>query len=255
MFTFTEALVRTPGRSVISGLTNANQGQPDYSKALAQHAHYVTALKTCGLHVVTLEADETYPDSTFVEDVAVLTQQCAIVTRPAAPSRAGEITSIRQILPRFYQQIEEITAPATLDGGDVMQIGQHFYIGHSARTNREGAEQLITILKRYGMRGSIIPVREFLHLKTGVTCVAEKTLVATGEFVSRPEFSGFTIIEVPAHDAEAANCIRIDDRILMSAGFPAVRERLATLCEQVIEVDISEYAKIDGGLTCLSLRF
>jgi len=252
---FTKAIVRTPGRSMITGITEANLGVPNYEKALDQHCQYIVALETSGLEVLILDADETYPDSTFVEDVAVLTPHCAIITRPAASSRAGETKSIRPVLESFYSNIEQIEAPGTLDGGDVMQIGGHFYIGLSARTNMPGAEQLIAILGRYGMTGSTVPVTEFLHLKTGVTWVDGNRLVASGEFVVRPEFLDFAILPVDGDNAGAANCIRINDTILMPAGFPEVRDQLSILDKQIIEIDISEFAKLDGGLTCLSLRF
>jgi len=252
---FKKAIVRTPGRSMVSGLTRANLGTPDYQKALEQHRLYILALETCGLEVLVLDADEAYPDSTFIEDTALLTPHCAIITCPGAPSRAGETEGMRPLLGRFYAMIEEIKAPGTLEGGDVMQVGQHFYIGLSERTNLAGAEQLIAILERYGMTGSTVPVKGFLHLKTGVTCVAEKALLAAGAFISRPEFSEFMILAVATGEERAANCIRINDRILMPAGFPKVRELLTAEGAQIIEVDISEYAKLDGGLTCLSLRF
>lgn len=252
---FTKAIVRTPGRSMVSGLTKADLGTPDYEKACEQHQLYIAALKACGLDVLVLDADEDYPDSTFVEDVALLTPHCAIVTRPAAASRRGETESIRPVLEQFYSHIENIVSPGTLDGGDVMQIGEHFYIGFSARTNLDGGKQLIAILQRYGMTGSMVPVTEFLHLKTGVTWVAGNRLLASGEFVVRPEFSGFTILPVGGVNAGAANCVRINDNILMPAGFPEIREQLEGLGIQIIEVDISEYVKLDGGLTCLSLRF
>ena len=205
--------------------------------------------------MLVLDPDEAFPDSTFIEDVAVLTQHCAIVTRPAAPSRAGETDDIARILPDYFQRIETICEPGTLDGGDVMQIGKHFYVGLSDRTNNEGARQLLTILDTYGLSGSTIPVTEFLHLKTGVTALADSTLIAAGECAHRPEFAGFNILPVSREEAGAANCIRINDHILMPAGFPAVRDRLKGHCRKIIEVDISEFAKLDGGLTCLSLRF
>lgn len=255
MFTFSQAIVKTPGRSMVSGLTKANLGLPDYEMALTQHRDYINALAACGLEVLALDADEGYPDSTFIEDAAVLTQHCAIITRPAAPSRRGEITAISQLLSSLYPRIETITAPGTLDGGDVMHIGSHFFIGLSGRTNREGARQFIAILQRYDLTGTTVPVAEFLHLKTGVTCIANDTLLATGKCAERPEFSGYTVLAVSPEDAGAANCLRINDRILMPAHFPAVRKILTDLGEEVIEVDISEFAKLDGGLTCLSLRF
>lgn len=240
---------------MISGLSEANLGAPDYDTALRQHQNYITALQACGLDVVVLDPDEAFPDSTFIEDVAVLTPHCAIVTRPAAPSRAGETRSISRILPDYFQQIEVIHEPGTLDGGDVMQIGDHFYIGLSGRTNSEGARQLIAILRKYGMTGSTVVVKEFLHLKTGVTALGDTTLIATGECIERPEFSGFAILPVAHKEAGAANCIRINNHILMPAGFPSVKALLKDLGAETIEVDISEFAKLDGGLTCLSLRF
>lgn len=252
---FTNAIVRPPGRSMVSGLTGTDLGRPEYEKALEQHGNYVVALESCGLEVLALDADEAHPDSTFIEDVALLTPHCAIVTRPAVPSRAGETASIRPVLDRFYSNIEEIVPPGTLDGGDVMQVGQHFYVGLSARTNLAGAEQLIAILNNYGMSGSTVPVAEFLHLKTGITCVGGNRFLASGEFLVRSEFSEFTILPVDGSNAGAANCIHINDNILVPAGYPQVLEQLSILGSQIIEVDISEFAKLDGGLTCLSLRF
>jgi dimethylargininase len=252
---FTKAIVRTPGRSLTSGLTAANLGTPDYQKALTQHRQYIEALERCGLDVLILEADEAFSDSTFVEDVAIVTPKCAIIARPAAASRRGETVSILPILEDFYSYIEKIQPPGTLDGGDVMQVDQHFYVGLSERTNRAGADQLIEILQRYGMTGSVVPVTEFLHLKTGVTQVAENTLLAAGEFIANPVFSDFRILPVPESENDGANCIRVNDKLLLSAGFPEVRRQLIDQGAELIEVDISEYGKLDGGLTCLSLRF
>jgi len=252
---FTKAIVRTPGRSMVSGLTKAKLGMPDYEKALFQHRQYIAALEDCGVEVFVMEADEAYPDSTFVEDIALLTAHCAIITRPAAPSRRGETPSILPLLEGFYPCIEQIMAPGTLDGGDVMQVGEHFYIGLSARTNLAGANQLLSILERHGMSGSTIPVAKCLHLKTGVTCVAEKTLLATAEYLARPEFSAFKMLRVADEEEGAANCMLINGTILMPAGFPLAKQLLAAEKAPIIEVDISEYAKLDGGLTCLSLRF
>ena len=252
---FTTAIVRTPGRSLTSGLTAANLGPPDYQKALAQHRQYIEALELCGLDVLILEADEAFPDSTFVEDVAIVTPKCAIITRPAAASRRGETASILPILEDFYSYIEKIQPPGTLDGGDVMQVDQHFYIGLSSRTNRAGTDQMIEIMHRYGMTGSVVPVTEFLHLKTGVTQVAENTLLAAGEFIANPVFSDFRILPVPETEIDGANCIRINDKLLLSAGFPEVRRQLIDQGAELVEVDIYEYGKLDGGLTCLSLRF
>lgn len=255
MYKFNQAIVRRPGKSMIEGITEADQGLPDYSKALRQHQKYIEALVQCGLDVKVLDAVEGYPDSVFIEDVAVLTPHCAIITRPGAPTRTGEIEGMVSVLMTEFQQIEMIESPGTLEGGDVMQIDNHFYIGLSDRTNRAGAGQLIAILECYGMSGSTVPVTEFLHLKTGVTSFAGNQLIAAGEFKDRNEFDRFDIMTVAAEERAAANCIRINDHILMSSGFPETRNMFQSLGEQVIEVDISEFAKLDGGLTCLSLRF
>lgn len=255
MYRFRHAIVRRPGKSVISGITEANQGIPDYDIALKQHQSYISALLQCGLKVDILDAAEAFPDSVFIEDVAVMTPHCAVITRPKAPTRSGEIKGMRSILNSYCTQIEEIEAPGTLEGGDVMQINNHFYIGLSNRTNRAGAEQLIDILKRYGMSGSTVSLSEFLHLKTGVTSVEEHTLIAAGEFVAKSEFNDFTILKVDENEIAAANCIRINDYILMPAGNPLARNDLNLPGVHVIEIDISEFAKLDGGLTCLSLRF
>lgn len=255
MYQFNNAIVRRPGKSLISGLTEANQGIPDYNIAFQQHQKYINTLIQCGLNVEILDAVEAFPDSVFIEDVAIITPHCAIITRPGAPTRSGEIEGMRSVLDSYRSQIEEIIAPGTLEGGDVMQIDNHFYIGLSHRTNSAGAEQLIAILERYGMTGSTVSLSDFLHLKTGVTSLDEDTLIASGEFVNKNEFSDFKIMKVDETEIEAANCIRINDFILMPAGNPRTRNALCLPGVQVIEIDISEFAKLDGGLTCLSLRF
>ncbi len=251
----THAIVRLPGKSIVSGLSSSKQSVPVYEKALEQHHQYVAALKKCDLRVHILEAIEAYPDSTFVEDVAVLTPHCAILTNPGAESRKGEVAAINQALEQHFLQIEQIDPPGILEGGDVMQVGSHYYIGLSDRTNSSGAQQLINILEKYGMTGSTIPVKNFLHLKTGVTWVSDNTLLAATGVFHHNEFRKFHIIPVPDGEQGAANCIAINDKIMMPAGFPQTRKLLDQLGSEIIEVDISEFAKIDGGLTCLSLRF
>ena len=255
MYRFSRAIVRRPGRSLIAGITEANQGIPDYGNALKQHQAYINALVQCGINVEVLDAVEAFPDSVFIEDVAVMTPHCAIITRPGAPTRSGEIEGMRTVLGGYCQQIEEIKAPGTLEGGDVMQINSHYYIGLSARTNRAGAEQLIDILEKYGMSGSTVPLTDFLHFKTGVTSVAENTLIAAGEFVDKNELTDFHKLKVGESEIGAANCICVNDYLLMPAGYPETYKLLSSQGVQIIEIDISEFAKLDGGLTCLSLRF
>jgi dimethylargininase len=252
---FTKAITRKPGKSIIKGLTTANLGLPNYEKSLIQHSTYVDALKKCGLKVIEMEADERFPDSTFVEDTALLTPSCAIITYPGAASRQGEIVEMKNIIQKYYSDIEEITNQGTLEAGDVMMVGKHFYIGISERTNNAGARQLIDILKKYGMTGSVVPLQTVLHLKTGLAYLENNTLIASGEFLYNPEFQKFDIIEIPEEESAAANCIWVNDTVLIPHGYPITTQKIIDKGYPVIELDISEFAKLDGGLSCLSLRF
>lgn len=252
---YTKAIVRQPGKSIVSGLSESSLELPVYTKALEQHFSYVQALQTCGLEVMVLDPLEQHPDSTFVEDVAVLTPECAIITAPGTQSRVAEIDAIKATLEHLFPRIESIISPGTLEGGDVMQIGTHYFIGLSDRTNEDGARQLMTILEKYGMTGSTIPVHDFLHLKTGVTWVGNDTLVAESGFVRTAELQKYHIIQVDEDEKGAANCLCLGNNIMMPAGYAKTKQCLAATGVTIIEVDISEYAKIDGGLTCLSLRF
>lgn len=252
---FSHAIVRKPGRSINKGLTNANLGVPDYYSALAQHEFYVGALKDCGLIVEELEADENLPDSTFVEDVALLTPLCAIITNPGAPSRSDETIEIRKVVQEYYSDIEEIMSPGTVEAGDIMMVGSHFYIGLSERTNSNGANQVIRILNKYGMTGSTVELKKVLHLKTGLAYLENNNLVVSGEFLSNPEFEKFNIIEIPEEESYAANCVWINDSVLIPKGYPTVTQKIGDAGYPIIEVDVSEFRKLDGGLSCLSLRF
>ncbi|MFB9888060.1 dimethylarginine dimethylaminohydrolase family protein [Balneatrix alpica] len=252
---FKHCILRQPASSMLQGLSAANLGLPDYALALRQHHDYADALLKTGVDITVLAADEAFPDSCFVEDVALCTPHCAIITRPGAPSRRDEAGLMAPVLARFYPQLEQIEAPGTLEAGDVMMVGQHFYIGLSARTNAEGAAQLIAILQRYGMTGSVVTMAEMLHLKTGLAYLEHNNLLITGEFVHREEFASFNRIIVPAAEAYAANSIWVNDYVIMPAGHPHTRQQVAALGYQVLEVNTSEFQKLDGGVSCLSLRF
>ncbi|MCP4550034.1 MAG: N(G),N(G)-dimethylarginine dimethylaminohydrolase [bacterium] len=252
---FTRAIVRTPGRSMITGLSSADLGIPDYHLALKQHAAYIRALERCGLTVEVLPADEEHPDSTFVEDTALLTPRCAVITNPGAPTRRGESANIRAAVTRHYPELEEIESPGTVEAGDIMMTGNHFHVGLSARTNAEGARQLIALLERYGHTGSVIELKEVLHLKTGVSYLEDNNLVACGEFLAHPALRRFNIIAIPDEESYAANCIRVNDRVLMPAGYPLAEGKILSADYAVTTIDVSEFRKLDGGLSCLSLRF
>ena len=252
---FTRAIVRTPCHAMVSGLSSANLGLPDYQKALVQHADYIEALKECGLQVTVLPPDENFPDSTFVEDTALITPRCAILANPGAPTRTLETRSILLALRDYYADVEVVRAPGNVEGGDIMMVAEHFYIGLSERTNQAGAEQLIAILEKYGMRGSVVNLEKVLHLKTGLAYLENNNLLACGEFPGKPEFQHFNLLQVEQQEAYAANSVWINGSVLVPRGFPNTRALIESAGYRIREVDVSEFQKLDGGLSCLSLRF
>jgi dimethylargininase len=198
---------------------------------------------------------EDFPDSTFVEDVAVIAGDTAIITRPGALSRRGETAVIKSDLERIFNYTEQVLSPGTVEGGDILKVGSHYYIGLSERTNQTGANQVITILKRYGFSGSVVKLKEMLHLKTGLAYLENNNLVAFGEMLSKQEFRSFNIINVEPKESYAANCIWVNGNVLVASGFPRTRDKIQEAGYSIIEVDVSEFQKLDGGLSCLSLRF
>jgi len=252
---FKNAIVRTPCPRLLEGLTTANLGKPIYSKAISQHLNYINALELCGLKVTILESDNNFPDSTFVEDVAILCEKCVIITNPGAISRKGEQQKVEEVLRKFYKNIEKISDPGTLEGGDIMKVENHFYIGLSNRTNENGASQLIKILEKYGYTGSTVKLNEFLHLKSGINYIGNDIFVATGEFIKHKAFEGKKILKVEKDEEYASNMLNINGKIILPYGFNKTKKMIQEAGFSVIEVDTSEFRKIDGGLSCLSLRF
>lgn len=252
---FTNAIVRTPCKNMIKGLTTSTEGPPDYLKALIQHKIYVDALKLCGVEIATLPPNDKFPDSTFVEDAALLTPHCGIVTRPGAPSRRKETKSMKMVIEDYYEDIEEVKSPGTVDAGDIMMVESHYYIGLSTRTNVSGAEQIIKILNKYDMTGSTVPVSDMVHLKSGISYLENDNLVVTGEFINKPEFEKFNLIKIDDDESYAANCIWINDYILMAKGYPKAKKSIEQTGYKIIELGMSEFRKLDGGISCLSLRF
>ncbi|MBC8394581.1 MAG: N(G),N(G)-dimethylarginine dimethylaminohydrolase [Deltaproteobacteria bacterium] len=252
---FTRAIVRKPGASFVNGITTSCLGKPDYDKAMEQHQFYINALRQCGLEVIVLEADDLYPDSTFVEDTAVLTGKCAIIANPGAESRKGETEAMQHEIEKYFNHIETIQKPGTLDGGDVMEVGDHYFIGISGRTNTEGAGQLLQILNRYGYSGSMIEIKNFLHLKSGVAYLGNGNILAAGELIGQEAFQRLNLIPVDASESLAANCIRVNNFVIIPTEYPKLKGVLTHKGHAVIEIDMSEFQKMDGGLSCLSLRF
>lgn len=255
---FKRAIVRSPAHNFADGLTTAVLGEPDLPLALSQHEAYCRALEDCCLELVRLPADVDHPDSTFVEDTAVLTSRSATLTRPGAQTRLGEVKSIRKTVERFYSSIHEITYPGTLDGGDVCEAGSHFFIGISHRTNKQGARQLAEFLAADGFTSSLVDIRRarsILHLKSGISRLDNNDLIVMDELANREEFSGYNLIRVSPEENYACNCVLVNDRVLMPSQFPRLFEDLICRGYMPLPLDMSEFRKMDGGLSCLSLRF
>jgi dimethylargininase len=255
---FSRAVVCPPGANFAAGLTSVRLGEPVHALALKQHEAYCAALVQCGLELLRLEPDERHPDSTFVEDAAVVTERGAILTRPGAPSRTGEVAAVSKVLAKAYSSLSSIQSPGTLDGGDVCEVANHFFIGISERTNQTGAEQLAELLASWEYPSSFVDIRSvkgILHLKSGLAHLGENRLVVIDELSHRNEFARYQLVRARAGEEYAVNCVRVNDHVLVAAGYPEIENTLHALGYQTIALDVSEFQKMDGGLSCLSLRF
>jgi dimethylargininase len=255
---FSKAIVCQPAANFADGLSTAELGVPDFAKTIVQHQAYCDALSRCGLKLTQLPADPKHPDSTFVEDTAIVTAHGAILTRPGTESRAGEVGNIKLSLSSFYSELPEIRTPGTLDGGDICEAGNHFIIGISLRTNENGAKQLADWLASQGYTSDFVDIRSvpsILHLKSGISYIGDKRMVVINSLANHPALKDFELIRTQANEDYAANCVRVNDYVLMASGFPILQNTLEKLGYSIIALDMSEYQKMDGGLSCLSIRF
>lgn len=255
---FDRAIVRPPAETFAEGLTEAGLGAPDLKLALAQHAAYCRALAKLGLELVELPADPAFPDSAFVEDTAVVTAAGAVIARPGAPSRRGETAAVAAALEGLGVETREIVEPGTVEGGDVCDLDGEVLIGISERTDLAGAAQLAARLAELGLVGTMVGIRglrpPLLHLKSGLSALGDGRLALVPELVGHPALARLEPVVVDASERYAANCVRVNDAVLVAAGFPRFAERLDRLGYRVVELDVSEFRKMDGGLSCLSLR-
>jgi dimethylargininase len=226
----------------------------DVAHARAQHRDYQRALEILGCRLLTLPAEPDLPDSVFVEDVAIVLDEVAVLTRPGALSRRAEVASVAEVL-RRYRPVLAIEAPGTLDGGDVLRVGRTLYVGESARSNAAGIAQLRELLAGHGYAVQGVPTRGCLHLKSAVTQLGDDTLLLQPDWVDRDRFADFHVIEVDPTEPHAANVLRIGDALVMPASFPRTRQRLLDAGFQVMVVDVSELQKAEGAVTCCSLVF
>lgn len=227
----------------------------DIDRARAQHAAYEWALVEAGCTVRRLDCGPDMPDAVFVEDIAVVLDEGAVVCRPGAESRRAETPGVTEALVRHGRQLRQIQAPGTIDGGDVLVIGRQVFVGSSGRTNRAGIDQLALILAPVGYAVQAVPVRGCLHLKSAVTAIAPDTVLINRDWVSAEPFTGLSLVDIDQQEPYAANALLLGDVIVYPAAFPKTRARLETRGLRVRRVEVDELAKAEGGVTCCSLIF
>ena len=255
-YTFTLAISRLPGRSITGGLRAVDIGAPDFDTFMAHHEDYVAALRSTGAEVRVLDPLEDFPDAVFVEDTALCLPEGAIVMRPGAPTRLGEAAQMRPHLEDFYGDVRQIEAPATIEGGDILVTEREILVGTSARTNEAGIAALARLVADWGYKVRTVNTPEgVLHFKTDCSLLDEDTMLATRRLAASGCFEGYRVIHVADGEEAAANTIRFNELVVMPEGFRATRDALLAAGYEVREIGNSEAAKLDGGMSCLSLRF
>ncbi len=255
-FRFTHAITRTPPASAVGGLRAEDVGNPDVGVMMAHHDAYVHALTQAGLEVRVVGALEDFPDSLFVEDTALCLHEGAIVLRPGAPTRFGESLAMTPHLEDVYTEVRTLQGPGFIEGGDILTTESEILVGKSERTTSEGIEELRRTVADWGYT-----VREVttppgvLHFKSDCSLLDGSTILSTPRLSQSGCFEGYTVIDVAEGEEPAANSIRVNDVVFMPRGFPLTTERVREAGFVVIELENSECQKIDGGLSCLSLRF
>ena len=254
VYRYSRAIVRPPADTVAGGLRAADKGDPDVSLFRTEHDSYCNALEGAGLEIVRLPQLPAYPDSVFVEDPALVLPEGAVLLRPGTASRAGEGEHLVPTLEAFRPLVR--LPQGHVDGGDILVTAREVVVGLSGRTDAEGFEALQAILSRWGYTARRVTLPAgLLHLKTGCSLLDDTTVLVTADLAASGLFGGYDLVVLPDGEAAAANAIRVNDRVLVPAGFPRTAGLLADLDYDVIEVATSQAALLDGGLSCLSLRF
>lgn len=256
-FRFTHAICRLPAASITDGLRAVDTGTPDLGLMLAHHADYVAALRSTGAVVTVLPTLPAYPDSVFVEDTALCLPQGAVVMRPGAPTRLGEAAEMAPHLAALYGDLRRVEGPHShIEGGDILVTETEILVGRSARTNAAGVAELAGLVATWGwtLREVHTPPG-VLHFKTDCSLLDGETILSTPRLSASGCFAGYRVLDVPAGEEAAANTIRFNDLVLMPAGFPRTRDVVERAGYSVREIGNSECAKLDGGMSCLSLRF
>lgn len=256
-YTFSHAITRRPSSAIVDGLRAVDTGAPDLARMLDHHAAYVAALKSTGAEVIELDPLPDYPDSVFVEDTALCLPEGAVIMRPGAPSRLGEATEMAPHLAAFYGDLRRIEGEDSfIEGGDILMTETEILVGRSARTNAAGVAELARLVAGWGHKlREVHTPPDVLHFKTDCSLMDEETVLATNRLAASGCFKGYRVIPVAEGEEAAANAIRFNGKVLFPAGFPRTRDRLAQAGYDLAEIGNSECAKLDGGMSCLSLRF
>lgn len=234
-------------------LTYVARNAIDYDLALQQHAEYCSMLSSLNVDVRTLEGNCEMPDCVFVEDAAVVLDEAALITRPGAETRRNETAAIEFELRTRRSIVDHTFAPATLEGGDVLRVGRTLLVGHSSRTNPEGAEVLQAFALRYGYTVRVVPVRGALHLKTACTALPDGRLLVNREWIDSEALSGFPLIPVPTSEPWGANLLCVGDVVCAAAHHSETVAMIRRMGFDVQTTEMSEFAKAEGGVTCLSI--
>ena len=256
-YRFSHAITRKPSPAVVEGLRAVDIGAPDFALMARHHSDYIAALRATGATVIELDALPAYPDSVFVEDTALCLPQGAVVMRPGAPSRLGEAAEMAPHLAQLYGQVARISREQSfIEGGDILVTEREVLVGRSARTNAAGIAELAEIVGGWGhsLREVFTPPG-VLHFKTDCSLLDAETVLSTKRLAASGCFDGYRVIEVADGEEASANSIRFNDVVIAPAGFPKTRAKLEAAGFSVVEIGNSECAKLDGGMSCLSLRF
>jgi dimethylargininase len=255
VFDFNSAFVRAPGKSVVNGLRSNPGPLPLFEALLAEHQTYISALQAAGTEVTVLDALEQFPDSIFVEDPALVFSEAAILLRPGAPSRMAEAKELASTLSARFPKLMQLRE-GFADGGDILVTPDRVLIGLSARTNASGAADLQRLLESIGKASKVVEVpRGTLHLKSDCSLVDEETVLATPELARSGLLGSFRTLVVPEDELHATNALRVNDVMFIRAGCPRTLELLQKHGLKVLPLPVSEIAKIDAGLSCMSLRW
>ncbi|HEY5565007.1 MAG TPA: arginine deiminase family protein [Rhodothermia bacterium] len=235
-------------------LTYLPRSPIDVAEARRQHSEYKQCLRELGCHVISLSGNSELPDAVFVEDTAIVLDEMALIARPGAVSRQAETPEVRDLL-KAYRKLHVIEAPATLDGGDVFRIGKTLFVGLSSRTNGEGVDQLTAAVGSAGYKVKTVNIRNGLHLKSAVTRLADKLILVNPEWVDPAQFGNLEVIEVDPSEPHAANALRVRDRVVYPTQHRKTTARLKSRGLKIRQVDMSEFLKAEGGVTCGSIVF